>query len=283
MLGLGNSIPGSDFIQSASLLLDRSFAANPTVAYSLRKVSSSYSGNCVLVRRASDDAELNIGFSGGALDTSALATHCGSSDGFVVTWYDQSGNSNNATQGTAARQPKIYDGSGTRHITENGKPAITFDGSDDSLDSSSTVSLPLNNAIAIVAKGVATSTDEVFNIDMTSGVNVRIQSSKYKLLYTDLDQHQIADSTNNQFLFFGGRQSSSNKVHASINGGAQTSDTTLDSSSFNTTTGTLHVGSRNGNGLHFDGEIQEVIYYASDQLSNRSDIESEINTFYSIF
>ena len=31
-------------------------------------------------------------------------------DGFVKTWYDQSGNSNNATQATAANQPKIVDG-----------------------------------------------------------------------------------------------------------------------------------------------------------------------------
>jgi uncharacterized protein YodC (DUF2158 family) len=32
------------------------------------------------------------------------------SDGFVTKWYDQSGNDNHATQGTAASQPKIVDG-----------------------------------------------------------------------------------------------------------------------------------------------------------------------------
>jgi hypothetical protein len=31
-------------------------------------------------------------------------------DGFVSKWYDQSGNDNHATQGTAASQPKIVDG-----------------------------------------------------------------------------------------------------------------------------------------------------------------------------
>jgi hypothetical protein len=31
-------------------------------------------------------------------------------DGHVSTWYDQSGNGNNATQATPASQPKIVDG-----------------------------------------------------------------------------------------------------------------------------------------------------------------------------
>jgi hypothetical protein len=31
-------------------------------------------------------------------------------DGFVETWYDQSGNGNDATQSVAASQPKIVDG-----------------------------------------------------------------------------------------------------------------------------------------------------------------------------
>ena len=45
----------------------------------------------------------------------------------VVTWYDQSGNSNDATQGTSTARPKIYDGN-TGVVTEgsagNEKPAI---------------------------------------------------------------------------------------------------------------------------------------------------------------
>lgn len=280
MLGLGTSINRGGFVASESLLLDEYSGA--AAAYSLRKLSSSYSGNAFKVRRASDDAELNIGFSSGELDTSALATHCGSSDGFVVTWYDQSGNSNNATQSTAANQPKIYDGS-TGVVTENGKPAVDFDGVNDALNSSSSVSLPLNNAFALVAKGISTATDEVLNINNTSGLNVRIQSNNVRVLYTDADQNNVASASNNQFLLYAGRQSSSNTVYGSLDGGAQLADTSLDSGSWNTATGTLHVGARNGTSLEWDGLIQEVVYYASDKLSDRTDIESNINTFYSIF
>jgi len=92
-------------------------------AYSVRLLDKDYSGSCMRIRRDSDDSETDIGFDGsGDLDTSAIATHCGSANGYVVTWYDQSGNTNNATQSTGSKQPQIYNGSAV--ITENGKPVL---------------------------------------------------------------------------------------------------------------------------------------------------------------
>ena len=83
--------------------------------YGLTKMLSNYSGSAIRVRRSNDDAEQNIGFTGTALDTAALATFVGANSAFVTTWYDQSGNSNNMLQATTARQPRIvnagvYDG-----------------------------------------------------------------------------------------------------------------------------------------------------------------------------
>ena len=52
-------------------------------------------------------------------------------DGFVTTWYDQSGNANDAAQGVASEQPKIA--SSGSLILENGKPAVDFDGVNDLL------------------------------------------------------------------------------------------------------------------------------------------------------
>jgi hypothetical protein len=93
------------------------------VACSLRLLRSGYTGPCIRVRRSSDNAELDIGFSmTGVLDTAALLTFVGASDGRVTTWYDQSGSNRNATQTTAANQPRIVT-SGVL-ITENGKPII---------------------------------------------------------------------------------------------------------------------------------------------------------------
>jgi hypothetical protein len=50
-------------------------------------------------------------------------------DGFVETWYDQSGNGNDAVQATADNQPKIVDGGSL--VTGGG---IAFDGTNDKLN-----------------------------------------------------------------------------------------------------------------------------------------------------
>ncbi len=114
---------------SISLFLD--VYTGSSVAYSFRKLSSSYSGNCIRVRRSSDNTETNIGFVNNTLDTASLLSFVGSANGFVTTWYDQSGNNINATQTTAANQPLIVN-TGVLN-TLNSKPALKFDGTNDTL------------------------------------------------------------------------------------------------------------------------------------------------------
>ena len=76
-------------------------------AYSLRQLDTDYTGSAVRVRRASDNAEQDIGFdANGDLDTTSLATFCSGTDGFVKVWYDQAG-ANDATQTTTGNQPQI--------------------------------------------------------------------------------------------------------------------------------------------------------------------------------
>jgi prepilin-type N-terminal cleavage/methylation domain-containing protein len=94
-----------------------------TAAYSLRRVSAAYTGPAIQVRRSSDNATLDIGFTAaGDLDTATLTTFVGAASGFVTTWYDQSGNGRHATQGTAANQPRIVN-AGTID-TSAGRPAL---------------------------------------------------------------------------------------------------------------------------------------------------------------
>jgi hypothetical protein len=98
----------------------RSAVANPAQAatppfdgitfaalYGMKRYLTAYTGSLIRIRRDSDDAELDIGYDAatGLLDTAAAAAHIGGGSGFVKTWYDQSGNANDATQATAASQP----------------------------------------------------------------------------------------------------------------------------------------------------------------------------------
>ena len=96
--------------------------------YGLNLLLSAYgTGKAVTVRRSSDNTTQDIHFlSNGNLDTASLLTFCGSGDGFVVTWYDQTAAANNITQATTTEQPKIVS-AGTYLGT------VFFDGVDDFL------------------------------------------------------------------------------------------------------------------------------------------------------
>lgn len=94
-------------------------------AYSLRKLRSSYTGPAIRVRRSSDNLEQDIGFNqNGDIDVDALIAFVGANSGFVATWYDQSGNGNNALQVTASNQPRIVNLGVIYNL--NNKPSIEF-------------------------------------------------------------------------------------------------------------------------------------------------------------
>jgi hypothetical protein len=97
---------------------------NAAVAYSLRRLRADYTGSAIRVRRSSDSAEQDIGFVSNVLDTASLLTFVGAGDGFVTTWYDQSGLGLNATQTTAGVQPFIVL-AGVLQLL-NGKPSVRF-------------------------------------------------------------------------------------------------------------------------------------------------------------
>jgi surface protein len=111
------------------------------VIYSLRKVNPDYTGNCLRVRRSSDNSQQDIGFSGSDIDVSALNSFCSGANGFVVTLYDQSGSGLNLISGTNSEQPQIFNSS-TGFLKDGNKIAIIFDGTDDILVGSSTIALP---------------------------------------------------------------------------------------------------------------------------------------------
>ena len=271
---------GSDSANSAAtaqvaaafdyLLDDYSGAAG---AYSLRLLSSTYSGNAIKVRRASDNTEQDIGFSNNELDTSSLETFCSGTDGFVTTWYDQSGNANNSTQTTAASQPKVVS-SGTT-ITQGGKPAIQFDGSNDRI-----------TAVNDWTTGNSTS----LHVLTVNDVSIRVLLGSYynSIFYNEkmvaYDGVSWNESTNAislghnllEYTYFnngGSIKYFNNGVsNGSLNlGGTQQINNNIGSFTSSNST------------YSFDGKYQELIHYDSDQSSNRSGIETNINDFYSIY
>jgi hypothetical protein len=79
----------------------------PSGAHSFRKLKSTYAGPAVRLRRASDNAEVDInflgctGFTGCPWDEATAAAHCAATTCDIQTWYDQSGNGRHLVRGGA--------------------------------------------------------------------------------------------------------------------------------------------------------------------------------------
>jgi hypothetical protein len=70
--------------------------ASALAAYSVRKLRTAYTGFCMRVKRTSDNTTQDFGFGVyGLVNTSAILSFCGTGDGIVTIWYDQSGNARN--------------------------------------------------------------------------------------------------------------------------------------------------------------------------------------------
>jgi hypothetical protein len=103
-------------------VLPLDYAAAAAAAWSLRKLSSSYAGACCNVRRSTDNATQDIGFVGNDFDVTSFNTFIAAGQGFVVTWYDQSGHGNHAIAPTQAQQPQLT----PNLATLNSRPALVY-------------------------------------------------------------------------------------------------------------------------------------------------------------
>ncbi|RMF45223.1 MAG: hypothetical protein D6751_07710, partial [Deltaproteobacteria bacterium] len=117
-------LPGGVAAQTRLLDADRDAVY---AAYSLRRLSSTYEGPALRVRRSRDNAEQDIGFgSAGFIDTVALTAFVGAGDGYVVVWYDQGPNGYHVRQSNPDAQPiLVQDGAVVRAETDD--PALRFE------------------------------------------------------------------------------------------------------------------------------------------------------------
>jgi hypothetical protein len=260
-----------------SLLLD--LYPSAAAAYSVRKLRSAYSGSAIRVRRSSDNTEQNIGFTAlGDLDTSALTTFCSGTNGFVTTWYDQSGNGANSTQTTAVNQPQIVSSGSVINI--NGKPSIQFDGLTNNLANSFSGAAGANvSAFAVRSFSSYPATFRtMFNFNtygLTHNINGGIGSYGVAHIFNNNSTVKSNDypTTTGQAL------------DTTIN------QTTLERNNFSATLssgtgygpGTGSVGSWDGTTQPFLGNLQELVIYQSDKNADKTGIQTNINTYYAIY
>lgn len=257
-------------------------------AFSLRKLRDAYTGPAIRVRRSSDNTEQDILFNGdGSLDTSSLNSFLTTNSGFVVTWYDQSGNGRNATQTSATKQPRIYN-SGTLD-TLNGKAAILFDGSNDNLISAGETITSVNTlSIITIARSTLDNTDTSDFLTMTgtqsnlagTGITFAVNRKPTIFIWGGAESTTTNSFTNQNLII---AINTSNSQNIWVNGGNNANS--VINNSLALVQGRIIIGQNLGElSVHaFPGEVQEVIYYHSNQTSNRTGIESNINNYYAIY
>lgn len=275
------------------MILDSTTAA---AAYGLRKLRTAYAGNCITVRRSSDNTTQAIGFSGDDLDTASLLSFCGAGNGFTVTWHDQSGSGFDVTQPTNANQPQIV--SGGSLITQGGRPTMLFDSTDFFVATGSALGMFQNvsyGEVYSIARNTATTGNRyLFQFATALGNNRfalnfgRVNANRVEINGRRLDADSLfaaesgSAASNNlaQFTALALWASSDayvrqNGVQVAVNTSASTDGATSNTASSSGTIGTLGAVASVEN-------ISEVILFNTDQSSNRAAIELEQMIYYGL-
>ena len=256
---------------------------NPTAGYSMRKLDSSYSGSAIRVREDSGNTEADIGFDGsGDLDTTALLAHTSSNSGFIVKWYDQSGNSYDLAQATTTAQPKIVDLGSV--VMSNGKPAILYDGAFTNGDFMEQASSAFSGSTAEVNQY---SVQQMISTN-TPGIYVNGNNNVYYWVYTSGDSSTSVGLNTGTIAYY-----KNGSLISSPTRGSLFSNFNNDTQTLATLTGmnmTYFGGSYRdftisdwNAGWRLNAYMQEMIFWRATDLPTQADVETNINDYYTIF
>jgi hypothetical protein len=259
------------------------FYGGAIAAYSFRQLRTGHTTAVVRVRRSSDNAEAD--FLAKEVTDGTLASWVGAgNDGYVRTFYDQSGNGRNMGQATSTRQPKLV-ASGAVILQDN-LPTLEFTNSRGDLLNTGTVFTagpPLDAYLVArfrafsggggirgllnssAASSAACLRESFGTLEMASGTNLSIGSSASVV-------------STNRFVwnpYFDTSTSSSLRRNGSLVGSAGNAGT-------NTISGLAlatdaQIANRSG-----DVNIQEAVFYGAQQ-ARRADIVANINKHFAVY
>lgn len=291
MLGIHNDLVHHDHIDLYTGIIDLPEGA--TAGYSVRRISSTYFGPGVRVINSSN-VEQDIKFlPNGNLDTVFMEAHCGSGDGHVTVWYDQTGLGNDLAQTTASLRPKIVSSGTTITNPDNGKVAIEFAG--DSMKKESITLFPSGTSglaqcvsVAKADSGIS-SRNNFFNIQgssetllesyispsgadigwqITSSTNLGVSAYISSDLY-DSYVHIVEVFVSNLRAGFNGDTGNQGVLAGSTQGAED-----------------IHLGSDESGSNRFNGFIQEFIMYNVGSTIPEATIEGvsdTMNAYYGVY
>lgn len=263
---------------------------NAEVAYSVRKLRAAYLGECLRVRRSSDNTEQDIGFVNNELDTAALKIFVGANSAYVTKWYNQANADagSDAAQSTSGNQPRIMNSGVIDRVQNNNGDwivSVLFDGSNDYLQFSDesaaygidwssfmvqkrTAGGELGGFISNDACCIATpylKTDDNIEI-LTVGSNAHPYYNR------------SADATATYCLLSGFNISAITSAYKNGTGYSMGGDTDY---GFTGNAIINTIGRLNTSYSH--AYISEAVFYKNDKSASRSLIETNINTFFNLY
>jgi hypothetical protein len=248
-------------------------APSASAAYSLRSLTGG-DPRVVRVRRdtsggAGDDDEQDFTVSG--ISSGALVNFVGSgNDGYVDTWYDQSGNGRDAIQQTVGSQPKIVnDGS----LLADG---LTFDGSQLLAMPSSILSNINSVSCFLVCKG-RSGFNYATALSISNAANIKLSlatdtfGSFYNSYGSSFTSLGTPDDAKHLFSLVVGDSGAESFKDSTLKGTIATASGYVPSA---------FIGSDPNLGTFWTSQIDEVIIYDSNQSANRVALETNIQTAY---
>lgn len=266
-------------------------------AYSVRKLRNAYSGPLVEIRRSSDNAlkdfypdsngELSLTSEDGSGTT--LGDWVSTDDGYVRTWYDQTANTNNATQTSSSAQPEII--SGGALLTAGTKPALDFTATATSLILTTNLFAATETEVSVFG-AIQTSITNAHIVGTGSGGTGFLNSYGFGVIMSS-NRVVLKANDNSVGLFLQATTTvySTLKTFAALfnaNSSVEvdgveenTSSTALNPWAYSRTT----IGGSMGNSGTairdaYNGKLPELIIYHSDQGANASGIEANQSNYF---
>lgn len=270
-------------------------------AYSVRKLDKDYAGYAMKVRRGSDNVEADVAFDADGVisDTSLIynATNTNSSpDGtnfntwagntaYLKTWYDQSGQGKDITQTNSSAQPLVKSSNNLVKLNNiqatswlNGAEFLPFDNSSLDKGSISIFTTAQHSNLSYGTNqwmwGFSTNSSNWFGHLLNNNVDSFYYGSQGSVSGNTANtsllvfQYLAGTSTNGAVMFKNTGQAGNNKG--------------------NLETGSLTNLSTNGLGgwgsstYKWVGHVQEFIVFNTDKNATRSNITSNIQTYFSV-
>jgi hypothetical protein len=280
------------FAGATGLDLDNYSGLGLEVAFSLRRLSTSYSGNCIKVRRSSDNATQNIGFTGGLgtwVDDSAISTFIGGGTGYIDTWYDQSGNGYDVSQATLTEQPVLI--ADVFSLTGGTAYSLSFAGTNDNLyhDAGSDILTSKKEFTALVAlrdAGGGFASSFSFNRSITTSVQW-----SYKVYSYSASSRLFQESTNNSIAPTAGARLEhrldywdGSDIYQDLDNGT-TTGTSASTGAAYATQYFIMGASTADTPLHpWTGQIGEFIFFTTNiATGDKDDIRTDQNDIYRLY